>query len=86
MWTKRRGEELEEPVICLQLWHAFWTWHEYISREGWMSGNDVPVKGTSEHEVVIAGKFAHARVELAIVDQAAGFAYHEERKDNPEGN
>lgn len=51
-----------------------------------MSGNDVPVKGASEHKIVITAKLAHARVELAIVDQAAGFAYHEERKDNPDGS
>lgn len=42
------------------------------------------MEGASKHEIVIAAKFAHAGVKLAIVDQATGFAYHEEGKDNPD--
>jgi hypothetical protein len=41
------------------------------------------MKGPSEHEVVIASKFAHARVELAIIDEAARLADYEQREHHP---
>jgi hypothetical protein len=41
------------------------------------------MKRTSEHEVVIAGELAHARVELAIVDETARLADDEQRKHHP---
>lgn len=31
-------------------------------------GGNVPMKGASEHEVVVAGELAHSRVEFAVVD------------------
>jgi hypothetical protein len=43
----------------------------------------IPMKGPSEHEVVIASKFAHARVELAIIDEAARLADYEQREHHP---
>lgn len=41
------------------------------------------MEGPSKHKVVIAGKLVHARMKLAVVDEAARLAYYEERKDNP---
>jgi hypothetical protein len=43
----------------------------------------LPVEGSSEHEVVIAGELAHARVELAVVDEPARFTDDEQREDHP---
>jgi hypothetical protein len=43
----------------------------------------VPVEGTSQHEVVIAGELAQARMELAVVDEAARFADNEKGEDDP---
>ena len=42
-----------------------------------------PVERPGECEVVVAGEFAHARVELAVVDKATGLVDNEERKDDP---
>ena len=42
-----------------------------------------PVKGPSEHQVVIAGELAQANMELPIVNQPTGFADDEEREDDP---
>jgi len=41
------------------------------------------MKGAGESEVVVAGELAHALVELAVVDEAAGFVDDEEREDDP---
>jgi hypothetical protein len=41
------------------------------------------MKGPGEHEVVIASELAHARVELAVVDETARFADYEKREDHP---
>lgn len=41
------------------------------------------MKGTSEHEVVVASEFAHACMELPVVDETARFADHEQGEDNP---
>jgi len=41
------------------------------------------MKGSSEHEEIIARELIHARMEFTVVDQAAGFADYEERKDHP---
>ena len=41
------------------------------------------MEGTSQHEVVVAGELAQARMELAVVDEAARFADDEEGEDNP---
>jgi hypothetical protein len=41
------------------------------------------MEGAGEHKEVIARKFIHARMEFAVVDQAAGFADNEEREYNP---
>lgn len=44
---------------------------------------DLPMKRSSEHEIVIAGELAHARVELAIVDETARLADDEQREHHP---
>ena len=41
------------------------------------------MKGTSKDEIVVSRKFAEACMELAVVDQPAGFVDNEKRKDNP---
>jgi len=41
------------------------------------------MKRSGEHEVVVASELAHARVELAVVDETARFADYEERKHDP---
>jgi hypothetical protein len=41
------------------------------------------VEGSGEHEVVIASELAHARVELAVVDETARFTDDEECEDHP---
>lgn len=41
------------------------------------------MEGSSEHKVVIAGELVHARVKLAVIDEATRLAYYEECKDNP---
>jgi hypothetical protein len=38
---------------------------------------------SSEHEIVIAGELAHARVELAIVNETARLADDEQREHHP---
>lgn len=43
----------------------------------------LPMKRSSKHEVVIASKLAHARVELSIVDEAARLADYEQREHHP---
>jgi hypothetical protein len=57
-------------------------WRRLASRM-WGTGGLVPVKGTGEGEVVVAGELAHARVEFAVVDEAAGLVDYEEGEDNP---
>jgi hypothetical protein len=47
------------------------------------AGGVVPVKGTGEGKVVVARELAHAGVEFAVVDEAAGLIDYEKRKDNP---
>lgn len=54
-----------------------------IYKAGQGGNQRLPVEGPRESEIVIAGEFTHARVKLAIVDEAAGFVDYEERKDNP---
>jgi hypothetical protein len=41
------------------------------------------VKGTGEGEVVVARELAHAGVEFAVVDEAAGLVDYEEGEYNP---
>jgi hypothetical protein len=43
----------------------------------------VPMERSSEHKVVIASELAHARVELAVVNEAARLADYEEREHHP---
>jgi hypothetical protein len=48
-----------------------------------VEGRDVPVERAGDHEEIVTGELVQARVELAVVDQAAGLADYEERKDDP---
>lgn len=38
---------------------------------------------SSKHEIVVTSELAHARMELAVVDETARFADYEEREDDP---
>lgn len=61
--------------------------HSGTSVRDWRSQvyvvDHVPMKRSSEHEVVVASELAHARMKLAVVDETARFADYEERKHHP---
>lgn len=44
---------------------------------------NVPMEGSSESQIVVAGQLAHTTMELAVIDQTAGLVDDEEGKDNP---
>jgi hypothetical protein len=70
------GAGERRAVMACMLW--------LVSGSRWVNRCDhVPVKGPGERKVVVARELAHARVELAIIDQAAGLVDDEERKHNP---
>jgi hypothetical protein len=45
--------------------------------------SEVPVERAGDHEKIVTGEFVQACVKLAVVDEAAGLADYEERKDDP---
>ena len=48
-------------------------------------GGKVPVEGAGKDEVVVYGEFVEAFVEVALVDEAAGFVDDDQGVDDPGG-
>lgn len=48
-------------------------------------GEALPVEGAGQDEVVVHGEFVEAFVEVALVDEAAGFVDDDQGVDDPGG-